>query len=148
MARRRTVFHFLIFLSSDRLIDMPFQRRLLLYFFGLILGGGLSYWIYGTRITSGAWLPENKLKQRFESTLLQASPEARDDMARWPADLELVRAAIPTATVSFSESVRSGDSIYYAMEGVVNERPARFVIVGLRDFDSDSTATLWSLKAR
>jgi hypothetical protein len=127
---------------------MPLQRRLLLYFFGLLLGGILSYWIYGTRITSGAWLPENKLKQRFESTLLQASPEARNDMAAWPADLELVRAAIPTATVSFNESIRSGDSIYYAMEGVVNERPARFVIVGLRDFDSDSTATLWSLKAR
>jgi len=127
---------------------MPLQRRLLLYFFGLLIGGGMSYWIYGKRITSGAWLPENKVKQRLESTLLKASPEALEDMAVWPADLEVLRAAIPSATVSFNESIRSGDSIYYALDGMVNERAARFVIVGLRDFDSDSTATLWSLKAR
>jgi len=125
---------------------MDLSRRLTLYLFGLILGGLLSYWIYGKRITSGAWLPENKVKQRLESTLLQASPGGEDDMARWPTDLEGVRRAIPTATVSFKESVRSGDSIYYALEGMVNEKPARFVIVGLRDFDSDSTATLWSLQ--
>jgi hypothetical protein len=141
-------FHFLIIQFSDRLIDMPLQRRLLLYFFGLIIGGGLSYWIYGKRITSGAWLPENKVKQRLVSTLLKASPDAHESMANWPADLEVLRAAIPNASVSFDESVRSGDSIYYALDGVVNERQARFVIVGLRDFDSDSTATLWSLKAR
>lgn len=127
---------------------MDLSRRLTLYLFGLILGGLLSYWIYGTRITSGAWLPENKVKQRLESTLLKASEAAERDMLRWPTDLEGVRRAIPTATVSFGESVRSGDSIYYALEGVVDEKPARFVIVGLRDFDRDSTATLWQLDRR
>lgn len=127
---------------------MDLSRRLTLYLFGLILGGLLSYWIYGKRITSGAWLPENKVKQRLESTLLKAAPAAQQELAAWPADLEAVRRAIPTATVSFNESVRSGDSIYYALEGRVADKPARFVIVGLRDFDSDSTATLWQLKAR
>jgi hypothetical protein len=127
---------------------MPLQRRLILYFFGLLIGGGLSYWIYGKRITSGAWLPESKVKQRLESTLLLTTPEAQTALSAWPADLEEVRAAIPTATVSFNESVRSGDSIYYSLEGVINGKPARFVVVGLRDFDSDSTATLWRLNGR
>lgn len=125
---------------------MDLSRRLTLYLFGLILGGLLSYWIYGKRITSGAWLPENKVKQRLESTLLKASAEAQRDMASWPTDLEGVRRAIPQATVSFDESVRSGDSIYYALQGEVAGKPARFVIVGLRDFDRDSTATLWGLQ--
>lgn len=127
---------------------MDLSRRLTLYLFGLILGGLLSYWIYGTRITSGAWLPENKVKQRLESTLLKASPAAQKELDRWSTDLEGVRQAIPAASVSFNESVRGGDSIYYALDGEVAGKTARFVIVGLRDFDSDSTATLWSLRSR
>ena len=106
---------------------MDLQRRLTLYLFGLLIGGGMAYWIYGQRLTSGAWLPENKTKQRLESTLLRSTPAADKDLATWPADLE---------------------SIYYALDGTVNGRDARFVIVGLRDFDRDSTATLWSLRAR
>lgn len=127
---------------------MPLQRRLTLYFFGLIIGGFVAYSFYGKRLTGGEWLPEHKVKQRLVSTLLQASPEAERAMDTWPTDLATVRRSIPAATVSFSESVRSGDSIYYALEGVVNDKPARFVIVGLRDFDSDSTATLWRLQGR
>lgn len=120
----------------------------MLYAFGLLLGGGLSYMIYGKRITSGAWLPENKVKQRLESTLLRATPAAEVAMETWGTDLEGVRAGIATASVSFKESIRRNDSIYYALEGEINAKPARFVIAGLRDFDSDSTATLWSLRSR
>ena len=127
---------------------MDLQRRLTLYLFGLLIGGGMAYWIYGKRLTSGAWLPEHKTKQRLESTLLRSTPAADMDLAAWPADLETVRKSIPTATVSFKESIRRNDSIYYALDGTVNGRDARFVIVGLRDFDRDSTATLWSLRAR
>ncbi|MBL7980417.1 MAG: hypothetical protein JNL52_01275 [Flavobacteriales bacterium] len=127
---------------------MDLQRRLTLYLFGLIIGGGMAYFIYGERLTSGAWLPEHKVKQRLESTLLKTAPQAETALSTWPADLEAVRKSIPSATVSFKESVRTDDSIYYTLDGVVDGKPARFVIVGLRDFDRDSTATLWSLKAR
>lgn len=127
---------------------MDLKRRLTLYFFGLLLGGGLSYWIYGNRITSGAWLPENKTKQRLVSTLIRATPDAELAMKAWGTDLEGVRVGIATASVSFKESIRRNDSIYYALDGEINAKPARFVIVGVRDFDSDSTATLWSLKSR
>ena len=127
---------------------MDLQRRLTLYLFGLLLGGGMAYYIYGERLTSGAWLPEHKTKQRLQSTLLRTTPAADADLAAWPTDLEGVRTSIATASVSFKESIRRNDSIYYALDGTVNGRDARFVIVGLRDFDSDSTATLWSLRAR
>lgn len=127
---------------------MDLTRRLTLYFFGLLIGGGLSYWIYGQRITSGAWLPENKTKQRLESTLLRATSDAQVSMQAWGTDLEGVRAGIASSTVLFKESIRRNDSIYYVLDGEINAKPARFVIVGLRDFDSDSTATLWSLKPR
>lgn len=127
---------------------MDLQRRLTLYLFGLIIGGGVAYWYYGDRLTGGAWLPENKVKQRLESTLLKAAPQAQAQLEAWPADLEQVRKAIPTATVSFGQSVRTPDSIYYALEGTVAGKAARLVVVGLRDFDRDSTATLWELKAR
>lgn len=127
---------------------MEFQRRLTLYLFGLLLGGGLSYWIYGKRITSGAWLPENKTKQRLVSTLVRATPAAEAQLVHWPASLQEVRVAIARAEVRFGESIRRNDSIYYALDGTVAGREARFVIVGLRDFDSDSTATLWSLQDR
>ena len=127
---------------------MSLQRRLTLYLFGLIIGGLVAYQFYGERLTGGEWLPEHKVKQRLSSTLIKSRPEADTQLNAWPADLAAVRKAIPTATVSFLESVRSGDSIYYAMEGVINEKPARFVVVGLRDFDRDSTATLWDLERR
>ena len=127
---------------------MDLQRRLTLYLFGLIIGGGMAYWIYGERLTSGAWLPENKTKQRLVSTLLRTTTAADQDLAAWPADLNAVRNSIASATVRFNESIRRNDSIYYALDATVDERPARVVIVGLRDFDRDSTATLWSLRPR
>jgi hypothetical protein len=125
---------------------MSLQRRLTLYLFGLIIGGFVAYNFYGERLTGGEWLPEHKVKQRLSSTLIKARPEADTQLEGWPADLAAVRKAIPTATVSFKESIRSGDSIYYALTGEVNGRAARFVVVGLRDFDRDSTATLWELE--
>jgi hypothetical protein len=69
-------------------------------------------------------------------------------LVQWPATLQDVRSSIARAEVRFGESVRRNDSIYYALDGTVAGREARFVIVGLRDFDSDSTATLWSLRDR
>ncbi len=129
-------------------IPMDLQRRLTLYLFGLLIGGGVSYWIYGKRITSGAWLPENKTKQRLVSTLQRSTPAADAQLVQWPATLEDVRLSIARAEVRFGESIRRNDSIYYALDGTVAGRDARIMIVGLRDFDRDSTATLWSLLAR
>jgi hypothetical protein len=127
---------------------MSLQRRLFLYFIGLVIGGGMAYFIYGDRVTNGAWLPESKVKQRLIATLVKAVPAAEQDLQAWPADLEQVRMAIPRSTVSFKESIRRNDSIYYAIDATLNGREARMVIVGLRDFDRDSTATLWSVDAR
>ena len=127
---------------------MDLQRRLTLYLFGLLIGAGAAYWFYGERLTSGAWLPEQKVKQRLVSTLVRATPAAQQALEAWPAALGDVRTAIATSTVSFQESQRRNDSIYYALDGTVSGRAARFVIVGLRDFDRDSTATLWSISPR
>lgn len=121
---------------------MDLQRRLMLYLFGLILGGGLAYWIYGERITNGAWLPEAKVKQRLRSTLLQATPQAQEQMAAWPVALDQVRLAMDSATLDLGKSVRTPDTIFYAIRTTVQGRAADLTIAVLRDFDSDTTATL------
>ena len=127
---------------------MDLKRRLQLYLVGLIIGGGMVYFIYGDRATNAAWTPESKLKQRLHSTLLQARPFAQDQLVDHALQLEEVRLAMPKASVDFGESRRTPDSIYYAVDATVKEKNFRFTIVGLRDFDRDSTATLWAIERR
>ncbi len=121
---------------------MTFQRRVTLYLFGIVLGVGVSYWFYGDRLTGGAWLPENKVRQRLQSTLVQADARGAEQMAAWPTDLAALRAAMPTAEVDFKTSERTPDSIHYRLRSMVGGRPAHLVVSVLRNPDRDSTATL------
>ncbi|MEZ4808649.1 MAG: hypothetical protein R2815_14390 [Flavobacteriales bacterium] len=125
---------------------MDLKRRLTLYLVGLIIGGGMAYWIYGERITNGAWLPEAKVKQRLRSTLIQASAHAEVQLAEWPAELATVRLAMDSATVDLSRSQRTEDSIFYRITTRVAGRPAELQVSVLRKFDVDTTATLVSLE--
>lgn len=127
---------------------MSLQRRLWLYFVGIVIGGGLAYLFYGERLSSGAWLPEHKVKQRLASTLIDARPEARLQLQEWPAELKDLRSAMPAASVDLKDSRRTPDSIYYRVTTEVNGKPADLVIAVLRDFDTDTTATLWAITPR
>ena len=124
---------------------MELKRRLQLYLVGLIIGGGAAYFMMGDRLTNGAWTPEQKIKQRLRSTLLLASPEAEQQLAARAISLGDVRTSLDSASVQLSATKHSGDSIYYAVDTRLNGQEARLTIVALRDFDRDSTATLWSI---
>ncbi len=127
---------------------MDLKRRLQLYLVGLVIGGAVAYFIYGERLTNSAWTPEEKIKQRFRSTLIQATPEVQRQLAGRGLQLEDVRAALDGASVDFSASQRTDDSIYYAVDTRLQGREVRLTVVGLRDFDRDSTATLWRIADR
>ncbi len=127
---------------------MSLQRRIFLYLIGIIIGGGLAYTFYGERLSSGAWLPEQKVKQRLASTLIDARPEAIVQLQAWPAELKDLRAAMPGASVDLKNSRRTDDSIYYKVNAEVNGTPAEMVIAVLREFDQDTTATLWEIHPR
>ena len=127
---------------------MDLKRRIQLYLVGLIIGGGVAYFIYGDRLTNSAWTPEEKLKQRFRSTLVATTPTAEAQLAERALQLGDIRLALDSASVDLSNSRRTDDSIYYAVDTRVKGRDTRLIIVGLRDFDRDSTATLWSIADR
>jgi len=125
---------------------MDLQRRLTLYLFGLIIGGGAAYWFYGERLTSGAWMPEAKLKQRLGSTLLKATPSAQEQLDARSITLAEVRHRMDSARIDFSASLRGADSLIYAVRAPFNGRELKLRISALRDFDRDSTATLLDLR--
>lgn len=125
---------------------MDLQRRLTLYLFGLLIGGGLAYWFYGQRLTSGAWLPEAKLKQRLRSTLVKTTPAAQRALAEQGLTLDALRMRMDSARIDLGASVRGADSIIYAVDAPYNGRRLQLRISALRDFDRDSTATLLELR--
>jgi hypothetical protein len=125
---------------------MDLQRRLTLYLLGLIIGGALAYWFYGQRLTSGAWLPEAKLKQRLRSTLVKATPDAQQTLDANGITLSDLRARMDSARIDLGSSLRGADSIIYALDAPFNGRRLQLRISALRDFDRDSTATLLEMK--
>lgn len=127
---------------------MDLTRRIQLYLVGLIIGGGVAYFIYGDRLTNGAWTPEQKVKQRLRSTLLMATPEAEQQLAERSLQLGDIRLSLDSASVDFSDTRRTDDSIYYAVDTRLQGRDTRLTVVGLRDFDRDSTATLLRIADR
>lgn len=125
---------------------MDLQRRLTLYLLGLIIGGGLAYWFYGERLTTSAWLPEAKLKQRLRSTLVKTTPAAQHALAEQGVTLDALRIRMDSARIDLGASVRGADSIIYAVDAPYNGRRLQLRISALRDFDRDSTATLLELR--
>lgn len=125
---------------------MDLQRRLTLYLFGLLIGGGLAYWFYGQRLTTSAWLPDAKLKQRLRSTLVKTTPAAQRALAAEGVTLSDLRARMDSARIDLGASVRGADSIIYAVDAPFNGRRLQLRISALRDFDRDSTATLLELR--
>ncbi|HRH68449.1 MAG TPA: hypothetical protein PLB89_02975 [Flavobacteriales bacterium] len=126
---------------------MDLKRRLQLYLVGLIIGGCAAYFMLGDRLTNGAWTPEHKIKQRLRSTLLSASPQAEQQLAERAISLGDVRTSLDSASVQLSATKHSGDSIYYAVDTRLKGQEVRLTVVAMRDFDRDSTATLWSITA-
>ena len=127
---------------------MDLKRRLQLFLIGLLIGSGVAYWIYGKRLTTSAWLPEAKVVKRLRSTLIAASPSATNAMAQWPADLPALRLSMDSASIDFSASKRTDDSIVYDVTTRLSGRDAHLRIGVLRDFDSDTTATLLVIEPR
>lgn len=127
---------------------MDLKRRLQLYLVGLLIGGVVAYFFYGDRLTNAAWTPEEKIKQRLRSTLVQSSPEANRQLEERSLGLADIRAALDGATVDLAGTKRTTDTMYYAVDTDLKGQPVRLVVVGLRDFDRDSTATLWRIQQR
>lgn len=127
---------------------MDLKRRLQLYALGLIIGGLLAYGIYGDRVLNSAWTPSAKVKQRLQSTLIAATPEVQADLVQRQLQLSDVRKALATADIDLSDSERGDDTIFYAVDAVLNGRTSRLTVMALRDFDRDSTATLWRIEER
>lgn len=127
---------------------MDLKRRLQLYALGLIIGGLLAYGIYGDRVLNSAWTPSAKVKQRLQSTLIAATPEVQAVLAERQLQLSDVRKALATADIDLSDSERGDDTIFYAVDAVLNGRTSRLTVMALRDFDRDSTATLWRIEER
>ena len=127
---------------------MSLKRRIMLYILGVLIGGGLAYFFYGERLASGGWLPENRIKLRLASTLIDSRPEARKQLEAWPAELKDLRSAMPGASIDLANSRRTDDSIYYQIQLDVKGRPADLVVAVLRDLDRDTTATLWAIQER
>lgn len=122
---------------------MTLFRRIRFYAIGLLIGGAAAYAILGDRLTNGAWTPESKVKQRLRSTLLKASPKAQQELIVRNLQLADVRLAMPTADIDFGDTERGDDTIFYSVEAMLNGNSTTMVIMALRDFDTDSTATLW-----
>jgi hypothetical protein len=127
---------------------MDFRQRLQRYLIGIGIGLLLSYLLLGDRLGNREWTPKARVKQRLEATLLEATPIAREQLALRGLELADVRGAIPAAKVDLGNTLRRGDSIFYLLDTELQGEEVRLIVLGLRDFDRDSTATLWELHAR
>jgi hypothetical protein len=113
---------------------------------GVFLGGLLAYAFYGKRLTSAGWLPEQKVKQRLASTLIDARPVAQNKLDDLGLQLSDLRKNMSASSIDLEKSRRTDDSIYYHVETPIGEVNAELTIAVLRDFDRDSTATLWTIE--
>lgn len=124
---------------------MDLKRRIKLFIIGLGLGSIAAYLIFGTRLTNGAWTPQERVKLRLKSTLVHATPEAQAMLAPLGLGLADLRANMDSCSVSFADSRRTEDSLFYAVSGPVKGRRFDLRVAALRDYTIDSTATLLSI---
>ena len=127
---------------------MNFKRRLLLFSFGIGLGCILAWAIFGKRLDNTDWMPNHRVKLRLQSTLIKATPEAQAMLAPLHLDLaDLRNAVIDSCDIDFSDSKRSKDSLVYYVYGTVRGKQVHYMASTLRDFRTDSTATLTEIWA-
>ena len=126
---------------------MTFTRRLTLFAFGTGLGCLLAWGIYGNRLNNTDWMPNYRVKLRLASTLIKATPEAEAQLA--PLNLSLAdlrKTVIDSCDINFSDSQRSEDSLVYYVHGTVRGQQVQYMVSTFRDFRTDSTATLVSIR--
>ncbi|MFZ1617824.1 MAG: hypothetical protein WAT41_10785 [Flavobacteriales bacterium] len=126
---------------------MPFKRRLFLFGIGMGLGCLLAWGIFGNRLDNTDWMPNYRVKLRLKSTLIKATPEAQAMLAPLNLDLAALRTAMDSCDIDFSDSKRSKDSLVYYVHGTVRGQQVHYMAATLRDFRTDSTATLVSIAA-
>lgn len=126
---------------------MPFKRRLLLFLFGTGLGCLLAWAIFGSRLGNTDWMPNHRVKLRLQSTLVKATPKAEAMMVPLNLQLQDLRTAMDSCDIDFSDSKRSEDSLVYYVHGTVRGQRVHYMAATLRDFRSDSTATLTGIWA-
>lgn len=127
---------------------MTFTRRLSLFGIGIGIGCILAWALYGKRLDNTDWMPNHRVKLRLQSTLINATPQA--DAMLQPMHLTLAdlrNTVIDSCDVNFSKSIRSKDSLVYFVHGTVHGQPLHYMAATLRDFRTDSTATLTGIWA-
>lgn len=122
---------------------MTFRRRLMLFAFGTGLGCLLAWAIYGSRLENTDWMPNHRVKLRLQSTLVKATPEADAALRQLDLNLADLRATVlDSFDIKFGDSKRSKDSLVYYVHGRVHGMDVWYMAATLRDFRTDSTATL------
>ncbi|MCC6841226.1 MAG: hypothetical protein IT230_13795 [Flavobacteriales bacterium] len=125
---------------------MTLTRRLYLFGIGIGLGCLLAWGIYGNRLDNTDWMPNHRVKLRLQSTLIKATPEAEAQLAPLHLSLaDLRKAVIDSCDINFGESIRSKDSLVYYVHGTVRGQQVHYLAATLRDFRTDSTATLTAI---
>jgi hypothetical protein len=121
---------------------MTLGKRFRIYGIGLLIGIALSYFFMGDRLTTTAWMPKDRIKDRLGSTLIKASPAAQAELDARGIQLETVRSEMPRAEILLGDTERTEDTIFYHVKAEVNGQALDMTIAGMKDFSSDTTATL------
>lgn len=113
---------------------------------GLMLGSLLAWGIFGDRLENTDWMPNHRVKLRLANTLIRATPEAESMLEPLGLDLtDLRNAVIDSCDINFRKSIRGDDSLVYYVYGTVRGQQVHYMAATLRDFRTDSTATLTAI---
>jgi hypothetical protein len=88
------------------------------------------------------------VKLRLKSTLVKATPQAQATLGQLGLELSDLRTAMDSSSIKFSQSERSKDSLVYYVYGKVHGMDLWYMAATLRDFRTDSTATLTEVHRR
>ena len=127
---------------------MDFSRRLRLYLLGVLLGGVMAWAFFGQRLLNGGWTPEARVKLRLKSTLLKTTPAAEEQLRTTGFTLEALRNAMSAPDMDVTDIRRSTDSMYYTLAGTVQQKHTTLTVSVLKDYRTDSTATLLEVKGQ
>lgn len=121
----------------------------MLFGFGIGMGSLLAWAMYGKRLENTDWMPNHRVRLRLQNTLVKATPDAERMMAGLHLDLADLRATVlDSCEVNFKQSLRGEDSLVYYVYGKVRGMDVWYMAATLRDFRTDSTATLTEIHRR